>query len=369
MVKVAIAHDYLTQRGGAERVVLDLAAAFPDAPIYTSLYAPDRTFPEFKGLDVRVGSLNRVALFRRNHRLAFPLLAPAFRMMQADADVVICSSSGWAHGISTRGKKVVYCHNPARWLYQYDEYVPGVASGTGPLLKPLFSLLRRWDAKAAASADAYFANSFNVAARIMKTYGIDSDVIHPAAGLEDVEETSRPLPAAVSDNFVLCVCRLLSYKNIGAVIEGVREIEGLQLVVVGAGPDEAKLRQQAADSDVVFLSKQSDDAMRSMYQHCRAAISASHEDFGLMPIEAATLGSPSVVLRRGGFVETVIEGVTGEFFDAPEPKAIAAALRRTIDRDWDTAMIKKHGGSFSRSNFMRQITAGVQRLVDKGHSC
>ena len=116
--RVAIAHDYLTQRGGAERVVLALTRAFPDAPVYTTLFDPASTFPEFSSVDVRTSGLNRVSAFRRDHRLALPVLAMAANSIRIDADVVIASSSGWAHGFRTSGAKVVYCYSPARWLYQ-----------------------------------------------------------------------------------------------------------------------------------------------------------------------------------------------------------------------------------------------------------
>src|SRR5215212_2416467 len=121
--RVALVHDYLTQLGGAERVVLEMARAFPEAPLYTSVYAPDRTYPGFRDVDVRTSLLDRVPLFRAHHRAAFPLLAPAFSTMRVDADVVLCSSSGWAHGVRTRAPKIVYCHAVARWLSQRDRYL------------------------------------------------------------------------------------------------------------------------------------------------------------------------------------------------------------------------------------------------------
>lgn len=120
---VALVHDYLTQRGGAERVVLSLRRAFPDAPIYTSLYDPAGTFPEFGAADVQPLPLNLLAPLRRRHRLALGLLAPSFSRLRVEADVVVCSSSGWAHGTAATGRKIVYCHAPARWLYQGERYL------------------------------------------------------------------------------------------------------------------------------------------------------------------------------------------------------------------------------------------------------
>ena len=123
--RVALVHDYVTQRGGAERVVLAMAAALPGAPLYTSLYEPASTYEEFGSIDIRTSPLDRVALLRRKHRLALPLLAATFSRMHVDADVVLCSSSGWAHGARTDGRKIVYCHSPAKWLYAPDRYFNG----------------------------------------------------------------------------------------------------------------------------------------------------------------------------------------------------------------------------------------------------
>src|SRR5437588_3963985 len=119
-LRIALVHDYLTQRGGAERVVLAMTRAFPGAPLYTSLYDPAGTFPEFANVDVRRLSLDSVPLLRRHHRLALGVLAPAFSRLRVHADVAVCSSSGWAHGAHVTGRKIVYCHAPARWLYQPD---------------------------------------------------------------------------------------------------------------------------------------------------------------------------------------------------------------------------------------------------------
>ena len=118
--QVAIAHDYLTQRGGAERVVLAMLRAFPGATVHTLLYDPEGTFPEFREAHVVTSPLNRLGPLRRDHRLALPLLAPSFSRLEIAADVVVCSSSGWSHGARVEGRKVVYCHTPARWLYQPD---------------------------------------------------------------------------------------------------------------------------------------------------------------------------------------------------------------------------------------------------------
>lgn len=146
-MKIAIAHDYLTQRGGAERVVLAMSRAFPEAPIYTTLYDPDGTYPEFADADIRTSALNRIALFRRDHRRALPFLPAAVDSLRIDADVVLVSSSGWAHGFPTRGRRLVYCYSPARWVYLTDTYLgrPAGTSALGVALLGLRPMLRAWD--------------------------------------------------------------------------------------------------------------------------------------------------------------------------------------------------------------------------------
>src|SRR6478735_5976036 len=179
--RVAIAHDYLTQRGGAERVVLALHRAFPEATIHTTLYDPDGTYPEFADARVVVSPLNHIGALRREHRAALPLLPYAVSRLRVDADVVVASSSGWAHGVPTTGRKIVYCHAPARWLYQADAYL-GDAAGRSTKARALDVLsgwLSRWDRRAAASADVYLAKSTVVRERIAAAYGIDATGVAP----------------------------------------------------------------------------------------------------------------------------------------------------------------------------------------------
>lgn len=362
---VAIVHDYLTQRGGAERVVLAMSRVFPDAPVFTSLYDPTGTYPEFADVDVRPSALNRVPLFRRSHRLALPVLAPTFSRMNIDADVVICSSSGWAHGAHTAGRKLVYCYTPARWLYQSDRYL-GEKGGAGRLaLAGLRPVLRRWDDKAARSADRYVAISSVVADRIRATYHRDADVIFPPHAVAD--GPSAPVPDLLP-GFYLCVARLLPYKNALEIVEAFDRIAPRRLVVVGTGPQDGAIRERAGAS-VKVLGSVNDAQLRWLYDSCTAVIAASYEDYGLTPLEGASFGKPAVVLRWGGFLDTVAEGETGVFFDSPTPEAIADAVRVSETRQWDAAAIRDHAEAFSERRFaqqLRRVTEQVRAGSDEG---
>ncbi|MBD8078969.1 glycosyltransferase [Cellulosimicrobium arenosum] len=366
---VALAHDYATQRGGAERVALLLADAFPGSPMYTTLYDRDGTFPEFAALDLRTSSLDRVGALRRHHRIALPALAPAIdRQRVVGADVLVASSTGWAHGYRGAAKTVVYCHAPARWLYQRDRYLGPDEGGlahrarrraVGAALGLLAPGLCRWDAAAAGRADVYLANSTVTQRAIRAAYGIDAEILPPPPALLPAGE-ERAVPG-VEPGFLLCVARLLPYKNVDVVIEAA-QATGRTLVVVGDGPDRGRLGALAARSGSVHLLGRVDDpTLRWVYRNASALVAASYEDYGLSPLEAGAFGRPSVVLRDGGYLDTVADGVNGVFFDAPEAGLVAAAVEAAAARPWDDGTVVAHAATFGRDRFVTRLRAVVDQ--------
>jgi glycosyltransferase involved in cell wall biosynthesis len=356
-MRTAIVHDYLTQRGGAERVVVALTRALPGVPVHTSLFEPELTFPELGDVEIVPSPLNRLRLLRRHHRLALPFLARTFSRTIVDADVAVCSSSGWAHGAHVTGAKIVYCHTPARWLYQSERYL---GSTHGRAARAALALQRRslvrWDTAAASSAALYLANSAAVRDRIFELYGRTAEIVPPPHGVDAAGE-QEPV-AALEPGFTLCVTRLLPYKNIDAVVEAFAGLPGRRLVVAGSGPDEQRLRASARDN-VSILGRVSDAELRWLYASCTGLVAASYEDFGLTPLEAAAFGKPSAVLRWGGFLDTVREGETGVFFDEPAPVAIRAAIDRLDGEHWDEAALRRHADAFSEQRFRERIRAIV----------
>lgn len=362
--RVAIAHDYITQRGGAERVVLAMSRAFPEATIHTTLYNPSTTFPEFADKNIVVSPLNRIGVLRRHHRLALPLLAWASNRMTIDADVVIASSSGWAHGFPTSGKKFVYCHSPARWLYASDDYLgaDGRRSLKGAVLEVLKRPLLAWDAKAAATADVYVANANVIAARIKRAYGYDVAVMPPPFGVDEAGERT-PIAAVAhwgGAPYFLVVSRLMPYKNVDAVIDAMRG-RSEKLLVVGAGPLADELRARRPDN-VEIVSGISDAELRWAYANASALVAASYEDFGLTPLEGGAFGKPVAALHAGGYLDTVIDGLNGVFFDASTLEQISRALDELRTRDWDERAIREHAQTFSEENFVRALCDAVAAL-------
>lgn len=356
-MKVVVVHDYVTQRGGAERVVLELLSCFPGARLVTSVFEPTTTYPDFADHDVETLWLNRFKSFRTDPRRAFPFLARAFnRHVVQDADLVIASSSGWAHRVHTEAPKIVYCHNPARWLYQPHDYLHGLS----PRLRELFvantQRLRHSDNAAATTASAYLVNSRVVGSRVHDAYGIDAAVVPPARGLSP-EGPQSPI-AGVEPGYLLTVSRSRGYKNTQVACEAVGRMPEERLVVVGG------VRDHLPDHDnVTVLPRISDAELRWLYANAAALVAVSYEDFGLTPVEAQAFGVPSLVLRGGGYLDSTVEGVTGLFVDEPTADAVVKGIRLLRASTWSPEAITAHGELFSPGAFCDRMNDVADKVM------
>ncbi|MGP5260014.1 glycosyltransferase [Brachybacterium paraconglomeratum] len=366
--RIAIAHDYLTQRGGAERVVLSLAKAFPEAEIHTLFYEPEQTYPEFRGMRIRTSGLNRIGVLRRDPRLALPFLAAASSRMRIDADVVIASSSGWAHAFPTTGRKIVYCHSPARWLYLPDDYL-GQAGPLDPkrlTLTALTPFLTRWDQRAARTAELYLANSSVVRERIQRVYGIEAPTLFPPFSPAVADGDQEPIGElagwagedGTDGGHYLVVSRLQPYKHVDAVIEAFVGMPERRLLVIGRGPEKQRLLEMAP-ANVRLVEGLSDAQMRWAYGHATALIAASHEDFGLTPLEAGAHGVPTVALRAGGYLDTIVEEANGTFFERATPELIEGAVSRHAGGSWQREKIEAVTRLFEEERYIRALKEEV----------
>lgn len=367
--RIAIAHDYLTQKGGAERVVLALHRMWPDAPIYTTFYDAEGTFPEFKDAHIITSPLNRVGLLRKDPRRALPLLPLASSLMHVKEPVAVVSTSGWAHGFRYDGDTLVYCHTPARWVYLLDDYLGegGRDSIKGRIARVLRPGLRRWDRAAVRRRSRYVANSTVVRERIEDVYELDSvDLVFPPHSVS-TDGPQEPIPGAermAEDGFLLSVARLMPYKHVDVAVEAAARA-GRPLVVIGKGPEEARLRAMAGE-DVVFGQDLTDAQLRWAYAHAAALIAASHEDFGITPLEASAWGVPTVALRAGGYLDTIVDGVNGVFVEEPTVEAVAGGVGRLLAHDWDRGAMQAHAERYSEVEFGRQIRVRLETGTLRG---
>ena len=347
---VVIVHDYLTQRGGAERVVLEMAKLWPAAPIYTSLYRPASTFDEFRELEVHASPLDALPVDRGFRRL-FPLYPFAFWMLgPTDADVVISHSTGWAHLVRTteRGFHAVYCHTPPRWLWT-QEY--GGSSAGERFITPIKPALRRWDACRAQRPDMYIAGSASAQARIRAAYGREAPIVHPPVGVDGFSPTPR-------GERLLVVSRLLPYKRIDLAVDAATR-SGIGLDIVGGGPSLDKLRERAGPT-VAFLGHVDDAALRELYSSCRAVCVMGQEDFGIVAIEAQAAGKPVIAYGAGGALETVTDGVTGVLFDRQDVDAVIDAIRRCDALEIDEAAQAASAARFAPIRFQERFVEALR---------
>ena len=357
--RVVVAHDYLTQCGGAERVVLAMLEAFPGARLVTSVYDPDATFPEFRDHQVETLWPDRFEMLRADPRRALPVLGRAISQHRIDdADVVLASSSGWAHGFTTDAPKVVYCHNPARWLYVQEDYLPGVPPYARVALHALSPMLRRWDRRAASTVTRYLANSSVVQRRIADAYGIEATVLHPPVAV-DVAAERQPVPG-LEPGFLLTISRQRGYKHADVACEAGAGLPGARLAVVGDLPE----RPGGWPEHVVGLGRVSDAQLRWLYANAAGLVGLSHEDFGLTPLEGYAFGVPSLLLRAGGYLDSSVEDVTTVFVDDVDVDQVRAAVTDLLARDWDRDAIRRHGDRFSLVSFQEALRRHVAEVTD-----
>lgn len=356
---MAIAHDYLNQRGGAERVVLELARQWPQAAIYTTLYRPGSTFSEFATHQVRTSWVDRLPVDRRFRALlvAYPSAVRSLGVLPAE--IVISSSSGWAHAVRTRpdAVHVCYCHTPARWLWDPAAYNQTALSRAA--LLPVRTALRAWDRRVAARPTAFVANSQRTRGAIGRIYGRDAAVIHPPVSLERFHPRRR-------GDRLLVVSRLLSYKRVDLAIDAARHA-GLGLDVVGDGPMLDDLRARASDG-VRFHGRVDDHTLTEMLEGCRALVLPGVEDFGIAPVEANAAGKPVVAFGAGGVLESQIEGRTAAYFNEPTAEALAAAVRRCDELSTPPEALRANAARFAPERFRALMAAEVDRVAAQSAS-
>lgn len=367
-------HDFLNQKGGAERVVVAMARLYEDAPIYTSLYVPDQTFEEFRSRDVRTSFLQSAPFKQSLFEALLPLYPRAFRSFDLSGfDLVISSSTHWAHHVRPKDAfHVVYCHNPPRWLYQTTEYLQAGSPAPGwthGLLRPVLSHLRKLDQEAARGPDLYIANSQVVAERIRRVYGREAPIVNPPVdtakfrGPQQGTSTPEPRPEG-GERHYLVVGRLLPYKRIDLAIEACNRRRA-PLVIVGDGPARASLSRLAGPT-VRFAGKVGEEELVRLYRGAIALIQCGVEDFGIAPLEANAAGIPVAAFRNGGALETVITDVTGIFFPEQRGDELELALDKVEARTWDRTTLQAHAQRFDESSFRRQLSRVIEERMNGG---
>ncbi|MHB8458902.1 MAG: glycosyltransferase [Candidatus Limnocylindrales bacterium] len=355
---VAIVHDYFTQRGGAERVAERLAGLFPAAPVYASVVDAVALPRSLAGGRVRTTALQRSRSAGLPLRAIAPFLAPAFaRLDLGGPDVVISSSSAFAHHVRTPSTAIhlCYCHTPPRFVWRPDEYFHGE-----PLqrlaLRPGLAVVRRLDIRAARNVDVYIANSGATAARIAEAYGRRAIVIPPPI------ETWRFRPSTERTGRFLVVSRLRPHKRIDLAIEAAGKT-GLPLDIVGEGPDESRLRRLAGPT-VRFLGWLPPAEVADAMARCAGLVVPAGEDFGMTIAEVQAAGRPPIAFAEGGALEIVRDGVTGFLVREPTGLAVGEGMLRASRISLDPDPLVRSARRFDAHRFDAAIRAVVADAIE-----
>jgi glycosyltransferase involved in cell wall biosynthesis len=350
-MNVALVHDYLNQRGGGERVFAHIARAWPESPIYTSLYDERALGDTFPATRVRPSYLSRIPFANRWFRPLAPLYPRAFESFDLRGyDAIVSSTTSWSKGVRVPAGAVHVCYinTVSRFAFAPEEYVPRFA-------RPFVDGLIAWDRAAARRPTRFVANSRNVARRIEKFYGRESDVLHCPVDLD------RFTVGPGGGDYFIVATRLLPYKRVDLAIRAAA-LANVPLLVAGSGPAEQSLRELARGTTTTMLGYVSDRRLNELVGNARAAIVPGEEDFGLVPLEAAAAGRPAIAYRAGGALETIVEDETGAFFDDPNAGSLAAALRTFDSTRYDAQRLRAHAEQFSPERFIASLRDIVDRV-------
>ena len=360
--RIALVHDYLNQYGGAERVLESFHGLYPDAPVYTSIYAPEQMPAQYREWKIEVSFMQNLPFIHRHHQPYVLLYPRAFDRLRLEGfDLVLSSSSAFAKGVRAPigVPHICYCHSPMRFVWNFERYAERERMNemARRLLPFVLRRLRQWDLKTSLRVDQFIANSSTVAQRIKQFWNRDSTIMYPPVETERI----HPIPAEDVEDYFMLVSRLVPYKRFDIAIDAFNQL-GLPLKVVGTGRARADLERQAGPT-IEFLGHVTDDEKHHLFSHCRAAIFPAEDDFGIAQVEVQAAGRPVIALAAGGALDTVIDAVTGVLFEPQTADGVIDAVRRFNSLEFSGPEIAERAARFSRGRFEREVREFVEKFI------
>jgi len=344
---------------GAERTFAAMADLYSQAPIFTLLYDEQGTNGRFARRSITTSPLQRLGVGQDTFRRLLPLYPLAIRRLAPPvSDVVLSSSSAFAHGVRVPdgAVHVCYCHAPFRYAwYEQARALAEVARPLRPVLRLQLRRMRSWDLAASRRVDCYIANSELTRERIKCYYGRDASVIHPPV------ETDRFAPGTPGDS-LLVVSELVAHKRLHLALEAARRA-GVPIRIVGAGPDQGALSGAYPEAD--FLGRVSDDDLVELYASARALVVPGIEEFGITAVEAQAAGRPVIAAAAGGALETVLDGQTGRLARLDDVESLVRAIKSIDELDFDPARAVHNAARFSVAAFQRRLSAQVKQALQR----
>ncbi|MBL8160202.1 glycosyltransferase [Candidatus Saccharibacteria bacterium] len=361
--EIAIVCDWLTNMGGAERVVLAMHEAFPDAPIFTSVFNPEGC-PAFLGLDVRTTWLQKLPKSLRYKHQLWPVLRPAaFKKLDLkEYDIILSSASAEAKAVVTRKQMamhICYCHSPIRYYWShYEEYMQNPGFGMlNPLVRLVMPAFVRWmrkrDLESTHGVNRFIANSHEVQRRIKEYYNRDSEVIFPPVDTNRL----RPQAPVQKQDYYLVVGRQIPYKRLDLAVVACSQLNK-RLVVIGKGSEHEELKRRGG-ANVLFLENIEDADITAYFQQAKALIFPGREDFGITPVEALSAGTPVIAYKNGGALDYIQDGINGVFFESQTVDSLMAAIGRFEMINFDPRTVSDSAERFSTARFINELRESV----------
>jgi glycosyltransferase involved in cell wall biosynthesis len=362
-MKVAIVHYWLVGMRGGEKVIEALCELFPQADLFTHVHVPGALSPSIAAHRVQTSFIASLPQAAKRYKSYLPLMPLALEQLDLRGyDLIISSESGPSKGIipPAGAVHVCYCHSPMRYIWNmFHDYRERSGFVTRLLMPPLSHYLRTWDAVSASRVHEFAANSKTVARRLQTYYRRDATVIYPPVDTDAFEQVP---PEAVEDYFLM-VGELVPYKRPDLAVEAFNR-SGKKLVVIGGGEMLPKIRSRAGPN-VTVLGPQPFEVLRHHYARCKALVFPGEEDFGIVPVEAMASGRPVVAYRKGGATETVLDGVTGVFFDRQTVDELIEACERCEATAFSPAAITGHARSFGEDRFAANLVSFIDSALSK----
>lgn len=358
-MKIAIVHDHLIQEGGAERVLQIFQEIYPEAPIYTLIFDKEKMGGMFKKDKIRTSFLQQMPMATTKYQWYLPLMPLATEKHDLmDYNIILSNASAFAKGIITKPQNlhICYCHTPTRYLWtDTHEYIKELKHNkiVKAIIPFILHRIRIWDQLSAGRVDKFIANSHNVQKRIAKYYNRPSIVIYPPVEVNKFSISDK------TKNYYLAGGRLVPYKKFDLIVNAFNKL-GMPLKIFGAGPEEERLKQMAK-SNIEFMGKVSHEKLAELYSQAIAFIHPQEEDFGIMAVESMASGRPVIAYKAGGALETVVEGITGKFFDDQTWESLADTIIRFKPENFSPEKIRAHTLQFDTEIFKRKIKDCVEQ--------
>lgn len=363
MIKTAIVHEWLVNYAGSERVVESFTNIWPEADVFTlvDFLTEEQRDVILKGKNAKTSFIQKLPFAKKKHRYYLPLFPSAIEKLNLSGyDIIISSSHAVTKGIKKKSNQlhITYCHSPMRYIWdQADQYLKGAK---GFIAKMFINYLRKWDLKSASNVDFFIANSHHIAEKIKRIYNRDTNVIYPPVDVDKfaVNELKK--------DYYLTASRMVPYKRLDIIIEAFNDMEDKKLVVIGSGPEKAKLKSLAS-SNIEIIDHQETEQLKEYMQKAKAFVFAAEEDFGIIVVEAMACGTPVIAWNYAGTSESVIDGKTGILFDNQNGKSIISAVNKfeADSKIFNANFIREHSKKFSRKKFEETIKTFVDEKTNQ----